>query len=173
MNLGSSYSRRPRKLIDILTEMFRDQIPDLPRFSNSEFSMAKPYLANSLPLTPMPNDHTEGWGLSFSISHFPAPTGRPAGTGSWEGLANLYWFADPVNKIGAIIATQILPYGGKSSSSCRSLHKVWSPLTKQNLDPYVLDCFDRTETYLYKTLRENDAASKGHRGNGTVINGHL
>lgn len=94
--------------------MFTDQIPDKPRFSNVSVPVAKPELANPTPLTPMPDDHTEGWGLSFSINHFPESTGRAAGSASWEGLANLFWFADRKNNVGGIIASQILPYGGKS-----------------------------------------------------------
>ncbi|CAG9996090.1 unnamed protein product [Clonostachys byssicola] len=94
-------------------EMFKDQIPDKPRFSNVCVPVAKPELANPTPLTPMPDDHTEGWGFSFSISHFAEATGRAPGSSSWEGLPNLYWFADRKNNIGGIIATQILPYGGK------------------------------------------------------------
>lgn len=94
--------------------MFRDQIPDKPRFSNQPVPVVKPWLANPTPLSPMPNDHTEGWGLSFSISHFAEPTGRAEGSASWEGLANLYWFADRKNNIGGIIASQILPFGGES-----------------------------------------------------------
>ncbi|KAF5647839.1 uncharacterized protein FTJAE_1522 [Fusarium tjaetaba] len=103
--------------------MFTDQIPDKPRFSNISVPVAKPELANPTPLTPMPDDHTEGWGLSFSINHFPESTGRAAGSASWEGLANLFWFADRKNNIGGIIASQILPYGvvhtrsGKKSRS--------------------------------------------------------
>lgn len=93
--------------------MFQDQIPGMPRYSNENVPVAKPHLANPTPLSPMPDWHTEGWGLGFSISHFPMETGRPAGAGSWEGLANLFWFADRENKVGGIIASQILPYGGE------------------------------------------------------------
>lgn len=96
--------------------MFKDQIPDKPRYSNVCVPVAKTWLANATPLEPMPDDHTEGWGLSWSISHQPTETGRSAGTASWEGLANLYWFADRENGLGGIIATQILPYGGKCLS---------------------------------------------------------
>ncbi|KAF5005122.1 hypothetical protein FDECE_8442 [Fusarium decemcellulare] len=91
--------------------MFTDQIADKPRYSNVCVPVAKPEVANATPLTPMPDDHTEGWGMSFSINHFPEDTGRAAGSGSWEGLANLFWFADRKNNIGTIIASQILPYG--------------------------------------------------------------
>lgn len=93
--------------------MFTDQISDKPRYSNKFIPVSKPSLARPTPLTAMPEDHTEGWGLSFSISHHPSSTGRSAGAASWEGLANLYWFADRKNKLGGIIATQIAPYGGK------------------------------------------------------------
>jgi CubicO group peptidase (beta-lactamase class C family) len=92
--------------------MFKDQIPSMPRYSNETVPVAKPHLANPTPLFPMPANHTEGWGLGFSISHFPTATGRPAGVGSWEGLANLFWFADRENKVGCIMASQIMPYGG-------------------------------------------------------------
>ncbi|KAF5541681.1 beta-lactamase [Fusarium phyllophilum] len=96
---------------ETVNDMFTDQIPDKPRFSNVSVPVAKPELANPTPLTPMPDDHTEGWGLSFSINHFPEPSGRAAGSASWEGLANLFWFADRKNNIGGIIASQVLPYG--------------------------------------------------------------
>ncbi|KAF4502000.1 beta-lactamase [Fusarium agapanthi] len=96
---------------ETVNDMFADQIPDKPRFSNVSVPVAKPELANPTPLTPMPDDHTEGWGLSFSINHFPESTGRAAGSASWEGLANLFWFVDRKNNIGGIIASQILPYG--------------------------------------------------------------
>lgn len=94
--------------------MFRDQIPDLPRHANEYCPSAKPLLANPTPLVPVPDDLTEGWGLTFSLSHQPTSTGRPAGTASWEGLPNLFWFADRKNGVAAIIATQIMPYGGES-----------------------------------------------------------
>ncbi|KAH7376626.1 beta-lactamase family protein [Plectosphaerella cucumerina] len=113
-------------------EMFKDQIPSMPRYSNESVPVAKPHLANPTPLVPMPADHTEGWGLGFSISHLPSETGRPAGVGSWEGLANLFWFADRENKVGAIIASQILPYG----------------------DLHLLKCADEMETVLYREILE-------------------
>ncbi|RBR13216.1 hypothetical protein FVER53590_09904 [Fusarium verticillioides] len=116
---------------ETVDDMFTDQIPDKPRFSNVSVPVAKPELANPTPLTSMPDDHTEGWGLSFSINHFPESTGRAAGSASWEGLANLFWFADRKNNIGGIIASQILPYG----------------------DALVLQCSERVETEIYKSLQ--------------------
>ena len=92
--------------------MFKDQIPSMPRFCNEVAASAKPELANPGPLIPCADDITEGWGLSFSISHTKSSTGRAAGSASWGGLPNLFWFADREHGIGGMIASQILPFGG-------------------------------------------------------------
>jgi methyl acetate hydrolase len=52
----------------------------------------------------------KSWGLSFMIVDEDAPTGRPAGSLSWAGLANLFYWIDPKNGIGGIWATQVLPF---------------------------------------------------------------
>ncbi len=44
-----------------------------------------------------------------------APTGRPAGSLAWAGLANLYYWIDRHNKIGGYWATQIFPFADPSS----------------------------------------------------------
>lgn len=97
--------------------MFTDQIPSMPRHCNDSSPSAKPHLANASPIIKSEEDITEGWGLSFSLSHSKSSTGRAKGSGSWEGLANIFWFVDRENGIGGIIASQILPYGGKSSNT--------------------------------------------------------
>jgi CubicO group peptidase (beta-lactamase class C family) len=51
------------------------------------------------------------WGLSFLINTEDAPEGRSAGSMSWAGLANTYFWIDPKQKIGGVIMTQILPFG--------------------------------------------------------------
>jgi methyl acetate hydrolase len=72
-------------------------------------------LRNALPT--LTNDNAEffpgmpkGWGLSLMINHEDAPTGRPAGSLAWAGLANLYYWIDRKNGIGGFWATQILPF---------------------------------------------------------------
>lgn len=50
------------------------------------------------------------WGLSFLINTKPTPQGRSAGSLSWAGLANSYYWIDPVKKITGVLATQILPF---------------------------------------------------------------
>lgn len=92
--------------------MFTDQIPGLSRDCNEYTPSARPDLANPTPLIPAPEGATEGWGLTFSLSHLKSPTGRAPGTASWEGLPNLFWFADRSTNVGGVIASQILPYGG-------------------------------------------------------------
>ncbi|KAJ5380092.1 beta-lactamase family protein [Penicillium cataractarum] len=103
---------------ETVKEMFIDQIPTMPRYCNESTPSGKPDLANPCPLVLCADNLTEGWGLSFSLSHTKSTTGRAAGSGSWEGLANLFWFADRENGIGAIIASQILPYGDLEVLGC-------------------------------------------------------
>ena len=50
------------------------------------------------------------WGLTFQINEEKAPTGRSAGSLSWAGLGNTYYWIDPAAGIGGVFATQILPF---------------------------------------------------------------
>lgn len=50
------------------------------------------------------------WGLSFMINEQDAPSGRPAGSLSWAGLANLYYWIDRRNGVGGIWVTQLFPF---------------------------------------------------------------
>lgn len=50
------------------------------------------------------------WGLTFMINEEQAPTGRSAGSLAWAGLANSYYWIDPVKGIGGVYLTQILPF---------------------------------------------------------------
>ncbi len=59
---------------------------------------------------PMPPDNPHHWGLAFMINSKPLQTGRPAGSLMWAGLANSYYWIDPVNGIGGALMTQILPF---------------------------------------------------------------
>ncbi|GAM90461.1 hypothetical protein ANO11243_085050 [Dothideomycetidae sp. 11243] len=112
LNDGTSPKTKKQLLRpETVTEMFRDQIPDKARDCNEQWPSANPQLANGTPLVLAPEGTTEGWGLSFSLSHQKSLTGRAAGAGSWEGLPNLFWFVDRDNGIAGMIASQILPYG--------------------------------------------------------------
>lgn len=50
------------------------------------------------------------WGLSFMINPAPLPTGRSAGSLAWAGLANSYFWIDPVRGVAGVYATQLLPF---------------------------------------------------------------
>jgi methyl acetate hydrolase len=52
----------------------------------------------------------KSWALSFMVNEQDAPTGRPAGSLAWAGLANLFYWIDRKNGIGGFWATQILPF---------------------------------------------------------------
>lgn len=53
---------------------------------------------------------SKGWSHTFMVNREDAPTGRPAGSLAWAGLANLYYWIDRTNGIGGYWATQILPF---------------------------------------------------------------
>jgi CubicO group peptidase (beta-lactamase class C family) len=70
---------------------------------------------------------SQKWGLSFLINMQDSPNGRSAGSMSWAGLANSYFWIDRRKRIGGVIMTQILPFG----------------------DPAVLKLYERFEQCLY------------------------
>ncbi len=51
------------------------------------------------------------WGYGFVINPDPGPFGRSPGTLAWGGVANTYFWIDPVRQIAAVILMQILPSG--------------------------------------------------------------
>jgi CubicO group peptidase (beta-lactamase class C family) len=73
---------------------------------------AMPPLSNDAEFFPgMPKT----WGLSFMINTERAPTGRNPGSLAWAGLANSYFWIDPVAGIGGVYATQVLPFADKKA----------------------------------------------------------
>jgi methyl acetate hydrolase len=50
------------------------------------------------------------WGLGYMLNMEPGPNGRSAGTLSWAGLFNSYYWLDPVRRVTGVILTQILPF---------------------------------------------------------------
>ncbi|MFC8934172.1 serine hydrolase domain-containing protein [Rhodococcus sp. NPDC057135] len=57
----------------------------------------------------------KGWAYSFMTNEEVAPTGRPAGSLAWAGLANLYYWIDRHTGVGGFWATQILPFADAGS----------------------------------------------------------
>jgi CubicO group peptidase (beta-lactamase class C family) len=50
------------------------------------------------------------WGLSFLINTQDTPEGRSAGSLSWAGLSNCYYWIDPVKKLTGVLMSQSLPF---------------------------------------------------------------
>jgi methyl acetate hydrolase len=57
----------------------------------------------------------KSWALTFMINDEDAPTGRPAGSLAWAGLANLYYWIDRRNGVAGFWATQIFPFADPTS----------------------------------------------------------
>jgi CubicO group peptidase (beta-lactamase class C family) len=55
------------------------------------------------------------WGLSFMINPEPLATGRSAGSLAWAGLANSYYWIDPVKQVAGVFATQLLPFNDEKA----------------------------------------------------------
>ncbi|MEE2060671.1 serine hydrolase domain-containing protein [Rhodococcus artemisiae] len=55
------------------------------------------------------------WAYTFMVNEEQAPTGRSAGSLSWAGLANLYYWIDRSADVAGIWATQILPFADRAS----------------------------------------------------------
>lgn len=70
------------------------------------------------------------WGLSFLINTEDVPGGRAAGSLSWGGLRNTYFWIDPARQVGGTIMTQILPWA----------------------DPTVLGLYDDLERGVYRMI---------------------
>ena len=52
----------------------------------------------------------KGWAYTFMTNREEAPSGRPAGSLMWAGLANSFFWIDRRNGVGGYWATQILPF---------------------------------------------------------------
>jgi methyl acetate hydrolase len=50
------------------------------------------------------------WSLGFMVNEGVAPTGRSAGSLSWAGLANTYFWIDPSLNIAGLAMMQALPF---------------------------------------------------------------
>jgi CubicO group peptidase (beta-lactamase class C family) len=50
------------------------------------------------------------WGLGYMISTQPGANGRSAGSLTWAGIFNTYYWLDPQKRVAGIYLTQILPF---------------------------------------------------------------
>jgi methyl acetate hydrolase len=52
----------------------------------------------------------KSWGLAFQRDEARSPTGLPAGTLMWAGLANTFFWIDPSTGVGGVYLSQVLPF---------------------------------------------------------------
>jgi CubicO group peptidase (beta-lactamase class C family) len=50
------------------------------------------------------------WGLGYMINTLPGPNGRSAGSLTWGGIFNTYYWLDPHKRIAGVFLTQLLPF---------------------------------------------------------------
>jgi CubicO group peptidase (beta-lactamase class C family) len=50
------------------------------------------------------------WGLGYMLTPQPGPNGRSAGSVTWAGIFNTYYWLDPQKRIAGVFLTQILPF---------------------------------------------------------------
>jgi len=50
------------------------------------------------------------WGLGHMLNMRGVPGGRSAGSMTWAGLYNTYYWIDPVKQIAAVFMTQVMPF---------------------------------------------------------------
>ncbi len=55
------------------------------------------------------------WGLGHMVNLDPVRDGRAAGSGTWAGLFNTYYWIDPKKRIAGVIMMQILPFADKQA----------------------------------------------------------
>jgi methyl acetate hydrolase len=84
--------------------MAQNQIGDLKA---GILKTAMPAFSNDVDLFPgMPCK----WGLGYMINTQPGPAGRSAGSLTWAGIHNTYYWIDPQKRVAGVILTQILPF---------------------------------------------------------------
>jgi len=105
MLLNGGTHRRARVLKpETVAAMMRNQIGDLDVHA---MTTAQPGYSRSFDQFP---GEPHKWGYSFDINTLPGSNGRSAGSISWAGLLNCYFWLDPVRKVTGAIVTQVLPF---------------------------------------------------------------
>jgi CubicO group peptidase (beta-lactamase class C family) len=89
---------------DTVAGMGRNQIGDL---AVTRLVSAAPKLARDVDLFP---GMALKWGLGFLLTPAAGPHGRSAGSLTWGGLANCYYWIDPGRGVAGCLLTQILPF---------------------------------------------------------------
>jgi CubicO group peptidase (beta-lactamase class C family) len=77
----------------------------------TKMTSAVAFATNDVDLYP---DMVKKWGLSFLITTAQTPEGRSPGSLAWAGLANTYYWIDPVRDVTGVILMQVLPFADQN-----------------------------------------------------------
>jgi methyl acetate hydrolase len=55
------------------------------------------------------------WGLGYMINVQPGLDGRSAGSLTWAGIFNTYYWIDPAKHVAGLIMVQVLPFADQTS----------------------------------------------------------
>ena len=89
---------------ETVAQIGQNQIGDIPL---RIMKTAMPELSNDVDLFPGVQC---GHGLASVVNAQPGPNGRSAGTLTWAGLFNTYYWIDPQKRVAGVILAQILPF---------------------------------------------------------------
>jgi CubicO group peptidase (beta-lactamase class C family) len=89
---------------ETVAEMGRNQVGDL---AAGIMRTVMPERTNDFVLFP---EGTARWGLAYMINTEPGPNGRSAGSLSWGGIFNSYYWIDPAKRVAGVILAQLLPF---------------------------------------------------------------
>jgi hypothetical protein len=65
------------------------------------------------------------WGLGYMINVQPGPNSRSAGSLTWAGIFNTYYWIDPTRRVGGVIMTQVLPFATSRAAQPSSRSSEW------------------------------------------------
>lgn len=103
LNDGAGANGRVLKA-ETVAQMSKDGLGNL---SSTGWVTSIPSLSNAGEFFP---GVPKGWAYTFMVNREDTPSGRPAGSLMWAGLANLFYWIDRKNGIGGYWASQILPF---------------------------------------------------------------
>ena len=89
---------------ETMAEMSRNQVAPLKA---GAVGTAMPELATAF--DPFPEQHS-GWGLGFLINPETGRDGRSAGSLSWAGIFNSYYWIDPKADVAGVFMAQVAPF---------------------------------------------------------------
>ncbi len=105
LNDGKGPDGSPLLSPTLVADATSDQLAGLPLRG---LTSTQPPISNDVKFLPR-----QTWSLPFALDVADAPTGRSAGSLSWAGLANLYFWIDPINRVAGYWASQLFPFADR------------------------------------------------------------